>query len=105
MKASVLVKLKHFFNGRRYLLVDGKWTTRYQRNKKIESVYGSKANLLFCTCGNELMYSNSLLQIFRFKKNHIWKYQCTYCNKRSYFRQDLGPIALPCNKLGELKND
>ena len=66
--------------------------------KKIKKCYlrtiKKQKTFIFCTCGNELISSNSK---YTTKDNRCYKYKCNNCGKRSYWLFDT-PVPIKLDK-------
>lgn len=56
----------------------------------------------WCTCGQRLNASGSFCYetYVENTEQFVFKYQCTFCNRISYFNPDIIPGLMPCDEFG-----
>lgn len=99
-----LLKYKWYrslFSTRTFVLVDGKWMDyKNYKEGKITDVDGAWRHKAFCLCGNELVYSKSLVGERHLVHWSVLDYKCANCGNVQHWNPSFGLGLVFCNKDG-----
>ena len=88
---------RNLFSNKTFVKSDGIWINikKYLKGKIID-VDGKWTTQAFCSCGNELVCSNSFIQERKTQNHYIFDYKCSNCGKIQYWNPDIISGLLPC---------
>lgn len=93
---------RNIFPAKTYILVNNTWKEikDFKRGEKITNVDGKWNTQLFCSCGNELVHSESFVKQYEVKDGWVIEHKCSHCEKQTYSRPDIIPGLLGCDQNG-----
>lgn len=73
--------------------------------KKLKKDFEKQGCKVWCSCGNELVSTNSCLIDYLGETgfHNIVYFKCKNCNKDNYYNFDIAPMPIPWSSLEEVK--
>lgn len=94
------------YTSKRIFLSNGVWKlfSDFKKGNKIEKVINGVGTQAWCSCGNELVHSDSFLQQREVKKTgfYVYDYQCSCCGKCQHRNPCIMQGIHLCDKDGNL---
>ena len=89
---------RNLFQNKTFFKSSGVWfeIKDFKEGIKIEKIDGNYRTAIYCSCGNELVHSNSFWSEFESVKTkyRVWKYCCSFCHRIKYFNPDIAGMAI-----------
>jgi len=93
---------RRLFDSKTFIYVDGKWKLLkyYQSGEKVTRVEGHRNTQFFCSCGNELVHSQSLTTTYTRPHKSSFEFRCSHCKTWQHARPDIMPGLFRCDSDG-----
>lgn len=97
---------RNIYNNTTFYLSNGKWKelSDFLKGEKIQDIDNGVGTCAWCSCGNELVHSQSFIREREVKETRmsVFDYKCSFCGMVQYRNPCLMPGIHSCDKDGIL---
>ncbi len=97
---------RDLFKSATFYKSNGFWNhfSEFKRGEKVEDICGAYNTLSWCSCGNELVHSDSFIETryVESTKMDVYDYACSYCEEKQHRNPCIMQGIHRCDKDGRL---